>query len=772
MSFNFAAPSSTVSSGAGSNGSAKPIALMDETFDFMDQDDMEEDGIEQEVDDVSAVLLKRFDEAPIPPGGVDAWRKSSRVLRFKLNPNGIDGVGFISQSPHCNKKIKVYPEETKIYTTMIPTYDDDELYVEYVSNLYGIYDALGDEKYYSVPTAGLIKRDAQRQQTEVLDNAMGLTINELELYIEKKRSRGDLEETIFELEEALYILNCLKAVYFSEDYEIASLLSMWANKADPQPDTEFADSVMQSETPFSHPYFWKYIKQLTLRGLYANAAHAIQCSKFENLQSTDVALYNLFVDTASLLKAYPEGSTLEVFKLWKRTAASAASNASVKNQNHPELMKNIKILLEIISGNKNIIIEESQTWYEALVGLMYYHIPSSDLLFEYYQAATARHQPDHTSIWELACVDIFEGNFLQTLRAISSFTTSTSAYVGALCEAKGLLKGYAFDDDESSKLGSLQYLLNQDLFSTTKPSEFLLHSHAMDCLTVEKLVPVGIGLLASSRNPAARSVIAEYLPKYNFKTNDDIEWALTVCASLKLPQIAHVIYRTAAQRSLSNGMLLEALELFARAGEVEYVKHHCWLIFETSLMLGGPIEDDVINALVDDDLVIEGVELQNLSPLIRQTLAPYAVLYRFWKHKNDGSLRLALEKLLSLLKFPHLPPRLFGILVAQLLPFLTFNIPPKVLLKADLLSILKVLDNFEESVVCKTDKKSIKQKTDSDELYQICVAEERELTKNYWINELKEAGDQVPANLAGLIKDIRRKLATAIGRAFMEESYQ
>ena len=750
----------------------QPLKLMDESFGFVEG--IDEDGAgggdEQEVDPVSKVLLTRFEEAPIPPEGVDNWTKSSRILKFRLNPNGVDGVGFISQNPHSDKRIKVYPQETKIYTTKVPTFDDADAYVEYVSNLYSIYDALGEEKYYSVPTAGVINREAQRNQINVLTKAMSLTIEELQSYIDKKSTNANSEIEVFELEEILAVLNCLRALYFTPDNEIPRALAQWINMADPQPDAELANGIMKSEIPYKHPLFWAFITQLTLRGLYETASDAFKQSKFEELHDDDEELYNLIVDCLHLLESYPENSPQEIFKTWKSTAAKALSNASLRNTDNPMLLNNIRKLLQILAGDQTAIVEQSTSWYEALVGLVYYHIPSSELLTDYFNSAVSSHKPDQTSIWELACVDIFEESFLQALRAISSFSTATSAYVSALCEARGLLKGYSFDDD--FKVSS-SLLISQDLFSTTNPSEFLIHTHALDCLTIHELAPVGIGLLAPSRNPTARSVIAEYLPRYEFQNNDDIEWALTVCASLKLPYIAHVIYRTAAQRSLAEGLLLEALKLFARAGEIEYVKHHCWLIFENSLMRGEPIQDVIINATVDDSISIEGVDRESLelTPLLRQTLAPYAILYRFWNLKKEGSLRLALKKLISLLKFPYLPPRLFGLVLSQLLPFVILLVPPKVLLKEDLLTVVKILDKYEEDIFNKKDKKSIVLTQECDELYRASISQEFENDSTYWTKYLDDANVKPPHDLQTLLKVVRRNVAVEIGRAYLEDSY-
>ncbi|CCH43625.1 Nucleoporin [Wickerhamomyces ciferrii] len=757
----------------------KDMELMDETFDFVDDDDqeLEDEGLDQELDPVSGVLLERFPEAPIPNDEVENWRNTSRILKYKLNPNGINGVGFISQDPTSDKEIKVFPQETKLYPISIPQSDDSDAYTEYISSLYSIYEALGDERYYSVATIGLIKKNAQHEQAEVLNNAFSLTIQELELYIEHKQAQQDSDASIFELEECLYILNALKAVFFANDQDVPQLLSHWINRADPQPSIELNEAVMKSEKPYQHPYFWKFINQLVLRGLYSNAAEALKHSEYKELNSIDLNLFNLFTDAENLLSNYPIQSTPEVFKEWKKAANTASSNASIRNKvsENNELYKGIKTLLSIISGNKSIIFETSETWYESLVALIYYHIPSISLLSEYFTESLQHHQPDRTVVWEVASVDIFEGNFIQVLRSLSSFNSATAAYTSALLEAKGLLKGYSLDEDENGKIIGQNSLLDQeDLFSTRNVSEFLLHGHALDCLSIEKLIPVGIGLLALSRNPTARSVIAEYLPKYNFKTNDDIEWALTICASLKLPTIAHVLFRTAAQRALNLGLVLEALTLFARAGDIEYVKHHTWFIFEKSLILGKPIDDLIINAVIDDSIIIEDIDPESLklSPILRQLLSPYAILYQFWKFKESGSLKQAITRLISLLKFPHLPPNLFGLLISQFLPFIIFLTPPKILTKQELLSVVKILDQFDNNFINKKHGNS-KILEQANKLYKISIDEDKLQSKpdNYWVKQLKESEITPPTDFQNLLILVRRNIAVEIGRSFLEERY-
>lgn len=764
MSFGVAAGSNGGFSGFNLGGEPKEIEsnghqtgnssfeVGDQT-DEVDEIEVDEDDLE-DVDEVSGVQMIRFDEAPIPYGCVDDWRQTSRILKFKLNPNGIDGIGFISQDPHSEKTIKVYPQETKIYTIETPFFTNSDLYVEFVSNLYSIYEALGDEKNYSVPTIGLVKRDAQREHNEVLNKAFGMVVKEVESYIESKRLNNEDESSIFELEECLNIINCLKALYFSTPEELPKLICEWVNKADPQPDLELTESIMSFEKPYKHPFFWKFIKKLTLRGLYLNAANALRESKFEELQSIDLNLYNLISDSINLLESYPENSSIDIFKQWRLIAIKASSNASIRNDNDLELSNNIRSFLNILSGNKEEILNSSESWYESILALIYYDIPSSEFLQDYFELSISKNLPNDLIIWESACLNIFENKFLVMLRSIGSFNVTIAAYVSVLCEAKGLLKSYSLKDEVN---------IDEDLFSNDKFSSRLLYSHALDCLSISKLIPVGIGILATSKHPLSRSVIAEYLPRYEFKTNDDIEWALTICAKLKLPQISNAIYRIAGQKSLSNGFLLESLTFFSKAGEIGIIKYHCWNIFENSLMLGKSINDLVINSIVDDSILIsKDIEI-SISPIIRQFLSPYAILYKFWKYQEDGDLKNSFKNLILLLKFKYLPKKLFGILIFLTLPFLIFNSNLRILNTNELILIINILDEFESQEKTVKNEKLLIESNDFYKYY-IEKSEKSELLKLFQLKEIK-----YPKDLDELFLIVRKRINYEISKTFLFE---
>ena len=52
------------------------------------------------------------------------------------------------------------------------------------------------------------------------------------------------------------------------------------------------------------------------------------------------------------------------------------------------------------------------------------------------------------------------------------------------------------------------------------------------------------------------------LPNYICNTNDDLEWALTICANLNLVSTARQLYYQAGLKSLEEGYMYEALNNF------------------------------------------------------------------------------------------------------------------------------------------------------------------------------------------------------------------
>ncbi|AGO12286.1 AaceriAEL073Cp [[Ashbya] aceris (nom. inval.)] len=597
-----------------------------------------------------------------------------------------------------------------LYGVQVPYVDNSKEFSQYAAKLFEVYKSLGADKQFAVPTIGLINHTSTLEHNQTVNLALEAIVSELELFIESLKYSGR-QQRLVDLEECLSILNCLKTVQFTLDSEeqnsrakfIDSLIS-WVNRTDGEPSEAVIAKVLGDgkQTPIlENPYFWRLLCQLIIRGLFDQAVAAIEKSELlSHVADKCSATHTMVQDMVNLLQGYPRESE-PIYREWKDLVLQLHLSWSQSEQKiSTELASSLEDCLLIMCGNKSKIIYYSKTWYECYCGLMLYYIPSLQLSEEYLQLVLKEHPLDVTSPWEQACVSIITGKIYSILPVLDSLDSCTAAFTAAICEAKGLLENDLLDDGglEISNTGDEMFGLGNTMAS------YLLNQFALSIVTYEDktLWAVAIGIIYLTPNysdAAKRMMIAELLPHYPFQTNDDIEWMLTICAKWKLPQIARTIYRVLGQEALYLNNIIEAISNFSKAGEFEWVKHYSWMIFEASILQGAPLEDEVVNSIVTGEyesaIPKELVEVM-VTPAMKQSLSPYAVLFNFYRATEDGRWVEALELLLSLIEFTYLPPQYLILLLGRFLYPLFLEDDGKMFKEQDVLRVIKALEQFHD----------------------------------------------------------------------------
>ncbi|KAH3687626.1 hypothetical protein WICPIJ_001393 [Wickerhamomyces pijperi] len=767
--------------GNNNGNSFQPMSLMSESFAFAEDDeeqienkqdgkdeeedsqtsdvDVELDEQAQELDPVSQVPLIRLESAPIPNDSLSEYNKT-RSLKFIQNPRCSTGIAYTTGQPVSDnnssgaKKLQAYEQDLTLYptTTTTLTSQPTPAYLNYIRNMYQIYEDLADFKTYGVGSIGLIRHGVSREQAVKLKEAMDLIKVALSEYIEQE---SEDEIRSFELEEVMNVLNCVSFMFFlnNEDYQQDSYVDAvkeWVNFADPQPDSELNDDIFSQEKPFEHPLFWSFIQKLLLRGLLDQACSALEASGIiAHYKSCDMEVHDILFDLKDLIQTYPFNSSLEYFKSWKALTVEAYENSKrLISTSHPqELTHAIQSTFQLISGAKHHILDTAKTWYEAYLALLLYQHPSQSLHTEYLDLVSTKHTADMNSLWEISCSALMRGDkILEAIRCVSCLDSTTASYLSVVLEAKGLLNGYL--DYEQNQFES-------DLFSTegNKISEYFMNQHALSCLSEPELFPLGVGLLTGSTNSHARQVISEVLPHYDFQTDDDLEWMLTVCAKLRLPDTAQKIYRIAGQRALADARVYDALVLLGKAGDVSAVKKYALLVMERCLLSQGRDQDEFINELIDTNALESG--------LIRQVIAPYVILRQYFSYLSSGDVRPAMSKLLRLLGFPYLPTEYVSLLLVELLKILVVY-QRTVMTKGETFQLISVLDQYEETL-----SKQEKLRTIAQQYFEISkkLSSDSELN---WVEQFEKIGINVPVEVEGVVKLVRGVVAGVLAKLFLE----
>ncbi|GME74883.1 unnamed protein product [[Candida] boidinii] len=325
----------------------------------------------------------------------------------------------------------------------------------------------------------------------------------------------------------------------------------------------------------------------------------------------------------------------------------------------------------------------------------------------------------------------------------------------------------------------------------------MLKDLSFSCFGIQKLFPIGIGILISINNSNTREIIVEVLPHYQCNTNDDFEWCLSVCAKLRLPKTASIIYKTQGQFFKDKGYNLPSLKCFSESGDLQLVTRSIWSLFEASLIQDGPIQDDdlveyiengedVVNAFddgekeEDEEGVVEKTsnrEIVKSNGILRQAMSPYVSLYKYHKNLEQGNYYESINQLINLLKFKYLPKYYMCLILIKILPFINQD---------ENLIYLNLNDYPSDKIVKELNeisKKSIRNLIENNKLIYLIqyLNEYEEILKNdpivlkqsnYLINmfkNYKQTTDNVniPNNVEELLLKLRKGLGFEISLKFV-----
>lgn len=704
------------------------------------------------------------------------WLDSTIPLEFKFDKKQYDQTVGISDSYSQN-------------------------YVKYVNSLYKLIEGISKS---DITRIELEKEDAPIGFTEIddvnstridrdsvykdIDSAFGSIVESLGVFLAEIADEETVDESyLLQLHSLLYILQCLQSNYFVSDVKLKpELLAKWVNGFYHKPTNELTEAVMiNTPTPYTHPQFWNtYLSQLVSRGLLSQAVEAITHSQYEQLEAEVPELYSVISDLVLLLGNYEPLCLKGLFSEWKLAACEfrdSLAKVSVESENpqHTIMLSQIYDVASIMTGLSKTIAAHCETWYEVYVALALYKIRDDNELYkEFYNIAILEIPPasfevdtsDMSQICEDCFKNILDENFLKVIKTMHDIEPATASYVSKLLELRSYLTNY-YSVASNSK--DIDALLNKRTIS-----EYFLTRHAFECLNIHSLVPVGIGLLlngdiaiSEQSKTHNRNVIKDFLPHFKSLTNDDLEWALTICAQLNLLSTARELYYISGLKSLNDGYIFEALNMFVncydptsieedgKSDGIKQVHRIVWdMIFQDSLVNNRPVEDDLINNIVTNNVD----KSLKIHPVIRQCLSPYAVLHDFFAHLESDDLSLAkkFSKLIHILKFNYLPKKFCPLLLCQYLPFL--NDTNSVFQLPDLIVVIDVIDSFYSQATAEELK-------EGESLYQYSINHIEDVTEPYdWRVTLQKKNIDIPTNLKELSKTIRNAIVAKIGKVYME----
>lgn len=645
-------------------------------------------------------------EAPIQEGMLKTFLDSNRRIAFKMNPASNEGLAWIARADLKKvSELPIQPQDSKLYPIVIPGFSYTEEYRNFV-----------------IDSFNSLQEILKISFNRTLDMRFSPAIAKIvENYIDSINSIGPNEQ---KLADANNIIRCFQAVCFQADNrnKIAKPFMNWVNFANVNPATEMLAEIMTSSSPLQHPMFWKCVSGLVLRNLFDLAIQSFQAV----LPSINDGQASLCIQQIiRLLQTYDCESEPHIFRSWKDNVFHAVQSAS--RIGDLELRHNISGLLRILSGDQNTILGISSSWFEAIAAFFCYIDPTILRLEEFYELAVDQLPVDVTVAWEDGCSAVITRQYFLAIEKIESLDPFAATVICESCEAKGLMDSYADN-------------------SFTDVRNWLLINFAKLCIADPELPGVGIDLLQLIQTAEAREIFAEFIPRVDFKNPDDVSLAIHAAHAFELPETARILNKITAKKMEAQGSFVEALIHFETCKDTKALVHVAWKLFEEVLISGELSDNFVLNDAVNNTLDFE------ISPTVRNALAPYAVLAKTFEYINTNASSQAARHVAALFKFPYMPVKYLGLLF-MLAGRLLERSQPRVFNTSELVLMMKALDKWE-------DDSNKKQRQIGLELVEECVLPKAD----------EETWDKLKKSIySGLMfSEFRMKLAKEVSRAFME----
>lgn len=460
------------------------------------------------------------------------------------------------------------------------------------------------------------------------------------------------QDILMTLVDSYTLLHCIEAIYLNlGDKNYSELIIEWVNRSDPQPSQEDGLAIMTSRTPCLHPRFWPYVHKAALRGLFKQVISCLQQSDIESIEPKAAEVINMTIDILETFPSFKKPFDDKNILKWRHWRGKVINCIRTLKLDNLEISSSFRYLFEIISGDRDAIFRESDTWQECLGALILLNDPINCRtvkdIYRIYDSVVKGEDSftvDETLPVESACAALFYGNIPKAMIQALQIQSGIAAHIADLLLKAGILEEFETNEYPLSLRDYLvlsyadQLITNQDTWKIA--------------LIYWKTVPeIGIRRIKT------------VLPQIPLTSDERTEEVLSFCEQFHLDEEACMIASIWAKELERKKKLGSAVLLYDRVNNSYQIDQINWFLFETSLIQGYPV---VVDQLMETFLMSPYSSSRSIASL----LAPYAILNKFYQLKIEGKRCAAAHYLASLIKAVDIPKKYMLLLLTEMLFFL------------------------------------------------------------------------------------------------------
>ncbi|KAG5439482.1 hypothetical protein PCANB_002056 [Pneumocystis canis] len=608
--------------------------------------------------------------APIESGKLKEWKERRRTLKVVIHPLLNMSISWISgENIHTDirtKKKQIYEfsqEESVLYTLHTPAFYLNPCQVHlanvlshYFEELQALYENL-KLKFFDPKEIPLTP--GQSLIPSFLNRICKSYKIETENAINEYKNDNEVDQDVLmALIDSYTLLHCVEIIYLRvDDKSYSETIIEWVNRSDPQPLQEDGLAIMTSRIPCLHPGFWPYVHKAALRGLFKQVISCLQQSGIESVEPKVTTVIDVIIDILETFPSHKMPFKNENILKWRHWRSKVINSIRTLKLDNPEISSAFRYLFEIISGDKDAIFRESDTWQECLGALILLNDPLNcktikDIRRIYDSVINGEDSftVDETLPVESACAALFSGNIPKAMIQAAHIQTSLAAHIADLLLKSGVLEEFQTDEYPLSL---------RDYLVLNYADQLIANSDTWRIAPIYWKTVQEIGIQR----------IKAVLPRIPLTSDEKTEEVLALCDQFSLDEEACMIASIWAKELERKKKLGSAVLLYDRVNNVHQIDQINWFLFETSLVQGYPTDvDDLMESFLTSPY-------SSSSRNIASLLAPYATLNIFYKLKTEGKRCSAAHYLASLIKAVDIPKKYMLLLLAEMLYFLDDSLP-------------------------------------------------------------------------------------------------
>ncbi|KAI9015022.1 Nup85 nucleoporin-domain-containing protein [Gaertneriomyces semiglobifer] len=328
-------------------------------------------------------------------------------------------------------------------------------------------------------------------------------------------------------------------------------------------DAALFSSILESQTPRTHPGYWTCIYQYLIRGQFHYVSSLLSRHPDVNVPRSFVSQFLTVFESMPIPSSYAFPSNFKIdMAQWRERHVKSLAESFLTHQRHRQRVDDgFDLAIGILAGDTESIVTASRDWREALVGRIcfeYFVVKPEglkDIIHDLKQGSSSSSLAEVSDLGDQIDEAVMEGRFLDVIGLLADCEEDTiwllAHVMDLFCRAEVL-------DMDMTRL-----IAKEASTSAAQECERVLMRYAKALVSHPSLLATGLEYMAYC--PTFGPEVEEFILRIPLTCDERIDTLVRFCEDCCLEKTRRELHRIIARKRYACGRKAEALEHFIRA---------------------------------------------------------------------------------------------------------------------------------------------------------------------------------------------------------------